>query len=582
MKYERNFDLINRKFKELLIPTMAVSIAGNFAILADAFLISFIMGSEYLAVVQSIEPFALLVCVVYWMIGLGGSVLCSIAKADFDDGKANTIFTVALLSNVIIGLAIAVSCLLFSHEFTQILCHSPPLMPFVQQYLLLYIIGVPSLCYIACMAYFIKSYGFIKLQFWTFLISNIINVIGDILFMKYMNLGIVGAGLATSVGFIVGSIIITSYFFHPKRSIKLIKVKGSAFVKALGTICKTGFSSSARHLYDSIKFVFINYLLTIVIGTVGLEAFNMCNNMLFIVMIFILGTIQSIVPIVSVYFKEEDYRGVAYVCKKSVKIIIGFGLFFSVLFYIFPNISLYLFNVHNPDSVPVIMNAVRLYSLCFIGYAITNLYVFYAQSAQFIKLSNTVALLEGLVLPLFFVYLFSYFWGVNGIWIAFTASELLTILYIFINSRYMSKKTDGELSGFFLNRHNEDKNVFEYTIKGTMEDVEGLLKIVKEATSYSNLSKLVGLAIEEMLVNIIEINDVIDLIDIIVRDKKDSMVISLKYSGIVYNPLKDDNSDKLSILAEYADNIDYSQILELNNIEISLKDKMTKPIEQEK
>lgn len=73
-----------------------------------------------------------------------------------------------------------------------------------------------------------------------------------------------------------------------------------------------------------------------------------------------------------------------------------------------------------------------------------------------------------------------------------------------------------------------------------------------------------------MLVNIIEINDDIDLIDIIVRDKKDSMVFSVKYSGILYNPLEDTNHNKLSVLDNHVGNIEYSQILELNNIEITL------------
>ena len=73
-----------------------------------------------------------------------------------------------------------------------------------------------------------------------------------------------------------------------------------------------------------------------------------------------------------------------------------------------------------------------------------------------------------------------------------------------------------------------------------------------------------------MLVNIIEVNDDIDLIDIIIRDKKDSMVFSVKYSGILYNPLEDTNHDNLLLLNNHVRNIDYSQILELNNIEITL------------
>ena len=571
MEYERNFKLINRKFLELLFPTIAVSIAGNFSILVDAFLISLILGSQYLAVIQSIQPLVLLVAVIYWMIGLGGSIACSIAKADFDDEKANTIFTVSLVSVVVISLILVVFVLLFPDLFSQIFCSSDQLRPFVSQYLVLYIIGVPFLAYMACVAYFIKSYGFIKLQFWAFLMANVINICCDVIFMKYLNLGIIGAGLATSVGFICSAIYISSYFFSPKRSIKIIKVKSSLFIKSLKDICKSGFSSSAVNFYEALRTALINSLLTVILGTVGLEAFNMCSNILFIVMIFIFGTIQSIVPIVSVYFKEEDFRGVAYVCDRSMKIVIGFGVFFSALFIIFPQISLYLFNVKNPSSIPIVLNAVRWFSLCYIGFAVTNLYVFYAQSAQYTKLANVVALLEGLIFPVSLAYLFSYFWGIDGVWIAFTVSEVLTILYIFIYSKYMSRKTNNELSGFFLIKHNDDTSVFEYTIHGNMEDALNLSKKVKEVLPDSELSDTVCLAIEELLVNIIKLNDGVDLIDVTIRDKKDSMVISVKYSGVLFNPMECNRSDNLLVLDKFVDNIEYSQILELNNTEITIR-----------
>ena len=209
----------------------------------------------------------------------------------------------------------------------------------------------------------------------------------------------------------------------------------------------------------------------VVIGAVGLEAFNLCTNIEFITMIFVMGTVQSIVPIVSVYFKEEDYRGVAYVCDKSMKIVIGFSLFFSILFFIFPNISLFIFNVNDPNTIPVVLNAVRLFSLSFVGMAITQLYIFYAQSVQYTKLSNVITFFKVLVLPVTFVYLFSYFWGVDGIWITFAVVELFTIFVIFLYSRYVAKKSNNEYSGFFLIKHNNDKSVFEYTFDGNLANV---------------------------------------------------------------------------------------------------------------
>ena len=571
MEYKRNFTLINRKFRELLFPTIAVSIAGNFAVLIDAFLISLILGSQYLAVIQSIQPIVLFISVIYWMIGLGGSILCSIAKADFNDEKANIIFTVSLISVVLIGTIITILVFLFPNTFSQVICNSSQLRPIVSQYLIMYIIGVPFMCYMACVAYFIKSYGFIKLQFWAFLISNIVNIICDIIFMKYLNLGIIGAGLATSIGFIISAIYITSYFFSPKKSVRIIKVKASIFLRHLVNICKSGFSSSSVNLYEGIRVIIINSLLILLIGTVGLEAFNMCCNILFLVMIFIFGTIQSIVPIVSVYFKEEDYNGVSYVCDKSMKVVVGFAIFFSLLFILFPEISLYLFNVKNPNSIPITLNAVRWFSVSFIGFAITNMYIFYAQSAQYTKLANFVSFLEGLLLPVTYSIILSQYLGADGIWIAFAISEFTTIVVIFIYSRYMARKTNNEISGFFLIKRNKDVSIFEYTINGNIDDALNLSKKVQETLSYSELSKTVGSAIEELLVNIIKLNDGVDLIDITIRDKKDSMIISIKYSGILFNPLECKHSENLLVLGRFADNIEYSQILELNNTEITLK-----------
>lgn len=568
-EYERNFKLINRKFRELLLPTIAVSIAGNFSILVDAFLISMILGPQYLSVIQSVEPIVLLVGVIYWMIGLGGSILCSVAKADFDDEKANMIFTVSLISAVVIGTILTISVLFFPDVFSQIFCGSAELRPLVSQYLVLSAIGVPFLCYMACVAYFIKSYGFIKLQFWAFLISNVTNICCDVIFMKYTDMGIAGAGLATTVGLIISAVFITYYFFSPKRSIKIIKVKADTFVRCLGNICKSGLSLSSANLYEALRVAAINSLVTVMIGTVGLEAFNMCNNILFLVMIFIFGVIQSIVPIVSVYFKEEDYSGVAYVCDKSMKLVVGFSIFFSALFIAFPQISLYLFNVTDPNSIPIVLNSVRLFSLSFIGFAITNMYIFYSQSAQYTKLSNMVSLIEGLILPVTFAYVLSRFWGVNGIWISFALSELATIIIIFINSRYVSKKRN-DVSGFFLIKNDQHSSVFEYTINGNMKDALNLSKKVEEVLSYSELSETVGMAIEELLVNIIRLNDGVDLIDVTIRDKKDHIVISVKYSGILFNPLECKHSGKLFVLNEFADEIEYSNILELNNIEINI------------
>ena len=166
------------------------------------------------------------------------------------------------------------------------------------------------------------------------------------------------------------------------------------------------------------------------------------------------------------------------------------------------DISLLIFNVNDPNTIPVVLNAVRLFSLSFVGMAITQLYIFYTQSVQYTKLSNVITFFKVLVLPVSFVYLFSSFWGVNGIWITFAVVEFFTIIVIFFYSRYVAKKSNNEYSGFFLIKHNNDKSVFEYTFDGNLENVSDLSKIVQKALSYSNQSEIVSSAIEEMQIMI--------------------------------------------------------------------------------
>ena len=573
MTYERRYNLLNSKFKELFFPTLLAAIAGNFAILADAFIISAFLGPMNLSVIQSIEPLAQFTNMVYWLIGFGGTILSTSAKANFEEKKANYIFTVSIVSILTISILITVLGLLFPDSFLQILCNSSQLRPLVYEYYKYYLLTIPFLCYFVVLAYFIKTDNFVQLQFRAFLLANVLNVVFDIIFIKYFNMGVGGAALGMAVAYIISVIYISTYFLSSKRTLKLIKINLSKSLSCMKEICKTGFSSSSIALYQSIKLIIINSIILGVFAHVGLVAFNMCCNTLLFVSIFIFGTAQSILPIVSVYYQEKDYNGVEYVARRSLKIAAAFGIFFTLLFTIFPQTILCIFSVSNPSDVPTVLNAVRIFSLCILAYSINFLYIFYIQAIQDIKLSNIVTLLNGLIFPVAFVYIFSIIGNENGIWFAFLISELATLLFIYLHSRYKNIKTNGEYSGLFLKKHHdENERMLEYTITASKNEAVYLSREVQEFLSDEKTSVFVSLAIEELLTYILDINDKLDWIDIIVRDNDNFTIISIKHSGIGYNPKVDTNlnSDNIDMLLSISDNIEYSQILGLNNTVITI------------
>ena len=573
--YERNYELLRSKFAEFFLPTLFTSMAGNICLFVDGLIVSFLIGASNLAPIQIVAPVITFVNLIYWMIGLGGSVLCSVAKAEFDDEKSNSYFSVSIISLISIGILITIFGLLFSGSIAQFLCASQPeLVSDVSSYFSALIIGMPFLCYMMSLSYFIRADGIPSLPFRAILIANIVNICCDVIYIRFLGMGLSGAALATSTGYLVGSILISYYFLKKERTLEFIKLKVNSFFNFLKNIVTSGFSSASTQLYLTLKLLVINFLVGIYVGKSGVVAFGICYNSLFILYIFLIGTAQTMSPIVSVYFNEEDYSGVNYIIKRSLKIVVASSLALSVLFIVYPQALLFLYSVKNPADVPVVLNALRIFAISYVGTAITFLYTFYAQAIQKNQLSTIISLLEGFVLPISAAFILSHAIGGNGIWISFAIAELLTILFILAYSKHINRKTDGEYSGFFINKHNDDENVFEHTINGDVNAAVNLSRDVQEYLSGNKSAALVGMAIEEMLVNIINTNETVDTIDVIVRKNVENILISIKDTGIDFNPVIENPNlefDNISVLNKIADKIDYSRVLGLNSTVITIK-----------
>lgn len=548
--------------------------AGNICLVVDSILVSFFVGVANLSAIQLVSPLLTFVNLIYWMIGLGGSILCSVSKAEFDDESSNSYFSISILSLCILGIIITIVGLVFSKDILSVLCRSQQLLPMVNSFYTVILLGIPFLCYLMSVSYFVRVDGMPNLAFRAILLANVVNLCCDVIFMGVLKIGIGGAAWATLVGYAVGSIFISTYFFKSERTLKFIKLKVKPFLNKFKEICKSGFPSSSTQLYFTLKIYFYNVLITFFVGETGIAAFSICDNSTFILYMFLIGASQTMSSLVSVYFKEEDYSSVSYIVKKSLLFALIPSVAFSLIIIVCPNVMLMLYSVKNPAFVPTVLNALRIFSISFVGVAITFLFTFYSQAIQKNSISSIVSLLEGLIFPCGSAAILLLILGENGIWISFAVAEAATILFIFIYSRYLNRKTDGEYTGFFINKHNDDKKVFEYTINGNVKDAVELAHQVQDYLSGNKSSALVSLAIEEMLVNIININDNIDAIDVIVRDNDDNILISIKDNGIDFNPVIENDDlkfDNISVLNKIADKIDYSRVLGLNSTVITIK-----------
>ncbi|WP_407422535.1 MATE family efflux transporter [Methanobrevibacter sp.] len=579
--YQRRYDLLSSKFREFFLPTLMTSMAGNICLFVDSIIVSFLIGAVNLSAIQVASPLITFVNLIYWMVGLGGSVLCSIAKSEFDEDKSNSIFSVSIMSLIVLGVIVLILGLLTKGTLIPMLTTSKQIIPLVDGYFTVLLFGMPFLCYLMSLSYFVRADGLPNLAFRSILLSNIVNIIMDFVYIKFFGFGIGGAALATTTGYAVGSIYVSTYFFRSERTLKFYKISKIKLHNALNyfkNIAVSGFSSASTQLFFTVQLIIYNAVIGVVLGKYGLTAYSVCRSCSFIIYIFLIGASQTMSPIVSVYYQEEDYSGVDYVVKKALKIALGSSIALILVFTLVPQTVLTLYSVNDPNIIPVVVNALRIFMISFVGVAVTFLFTFYTQAIKRNSLSLSTSIIEGFVAPIALLFILNAIIGSNGIWLSFVGAEVITIIYIFISTRYISKKTNGEYGGFFINKKIPTGDVLDLTVDCNLKETVGVAqhveKYLKDLGTDDRKSMIVSLSIEEMLVNIINTNEDLDSIDVLVKIQEEHILVSIKDQGVEFNPVIENENlefDNISVLNKIADKIDYARVLGFNSTVITIK-----------
>ncbi|MDR0901088.1 MAG: hypothetical protein LBM26_05450 [Methanobrevibacter sp.] len=592
--FERNYNLLNLKFKEFFLPTLLLAASLNVSAICDTLIIGNILGSNALAATVLCAPIMTIITAIEMTLGFGGSTIATIAKADRKIERSKEIFTISIISLLIIGVLIAVFGTIFLKPLSNLLVvGNQSLFSLVSSYLQFLLLGAPLMLLPLGFSYFIRAEGKPNTATFVFIIANIVNVLFDFILIGFFKMGIAGGSLSTVIGYAVGMLLVVKYLISPGRVTKFTSKLKNKF-EIVKEIVISGLSPASGQIFMFLKIFLINSLVLLVLGNSGAVAMSLCYDMLLIVSIVIAGVCESFSPMIAVLFKEKDNNGVKFIMKKSFKLAIGFSVIFTVFLLIFPNIITHIYGITSPNDILVSVNALRIFALSFAGVSFSFLMLFYYQTIAENKLSLLISVCEGLLFIVPLAYLLSYLLGGFGLWLSFIVTEVLTAILIFISIKRISKKSNYKNKGLLL--LDQEKNIisFDLTLKGSCDEVinisKDLIKFSKENGLDDKTSMYLGLAVEEMAINTINYNALnsfnLDLIDILIKITKEEIIFSFKDSGIEFDPtlteVMESNEDNVNneeninqftnidVLKKISNNISYVRILGLNSTLINI------------
>lgn len=418
-------------FRKYFIPTLLGMLSMSAVTVADGIFVGHGVGSDGIAAINICIPLLMVFMGLGLMAGVGCSVVASIHLSQNKIKAARLNVTQSLIFVTCMGLLPSIAILGFPEAAARVLGSSEHLLPQVVDYLMWFVPSLVLELWIAVGLFVIRLDGAPRLAMWCSVVSALVNLVLDWLFIFPLGWGVMGAAFATSLSVAIGGLIVIGYLLFRARTLRLcpIKMSGKSLrlsLRNIGYQCRIGSSAFLGEITMAVLMFTGNQVFMHYLGDAGVGAFGIaCYYAPFV---FMIGNAiaQSAQPIISYNFGAARPDRVAQAQRIALLTAVACGLTVTAAFVCFPETLVGLF-VESRDAAAQIATAgFPLFALGFVCFVANLTVIGYYQSLERIRPATVFALLRGALLLVPSFLLLPRAIGTDGIWLAMPLSECMT------------------------------------------------------------------------------------------------------------------------------------------------------------
>ncbi len=420
-------------YKSLLrfaAPTILSFVFLNIYFIIDGVLVARAVGTAGLAAVNITMPVFGVMLALATMMNTGGSALIAslIGEGKLDTARKG--FSFLLLSCVAGSALLAALALLFLRPLVGILGADAGLLPLCEDYIIPLVISGPFIMGGIILDGFLIVEGRPMLSMASSLFGGFINIALDYVFMFQWGMGIEGAGVASGIGYSVSALIGLSYF-GVRRKGTLFLVRPVPRWDILRKSASNGVSEMVSMLSGSVVIIALNNIMMALAGENGVAAISIAQYVEELLTAAYLGYAEGVAPLMSYNHGARDFGKIRRIFRFSLRIVAVFGAATFLLSLVVANPVVALFAEGNEAVFRMAAHGFRLFavSFLFVGFNIYASSFFTSlndgRTSALLSFCHTLVFLLGMLLFL------PQFLGVNGVWLANPAAEILALIPAF-------------------------------------------------------------------------------------------------------------------------------------------------------
>ncbi len=427
MKIQLSEHFTYGKLIKFTIPTIIMMIFTSIYGIVDGIFVSNCVGSDAFAAVNLIMPALMILGTFGFMIGTGGSALVSKTIGEGNKEKANRFFSMLIYLLIIVGGILTIIGIPLVKPVASLIGANGHMLELCTTYgktILIFLI--PFVLQNSFQSFLIvaerPTFGLI-----ISIITGVLNMFLDFTFIYVFKMGVFGAALATGISQLMGGIVPLIYFIKPNKSpLKLTKTKFEW--KAILQACTNGSSEMLTNLSMSLVNMLFNVQLMKYAGADGVIAYGIIMYVGFIFTGTYLGYSIGTAPIISYHYGAENTQELKNLLKKSLILITITSITMTGIAEILSKVLASIFVSYDIELLEITTRAIRLFS---ISYIISGFNIY--SSSFFTALNNGVisaiiSFMRTLVFQIAMIYILPIILGIDGIWLAVTFAEVLSLI----------------------------------------------------------------------------------------------------------------------------------------------------------
>ncbi len=463
--YCKRNPLVLKTFLSILVPTILMNLTTAIGSMADAIIIGQYLDELSLSVVTYATPVYMVINTIAALFAVGGCIAMSVDTGKGEKKTANRSFSMSMELLAIASVILMFAGLFLSGTITHWLgAGSAEVFELVKIYVRIILVGAPVFIMNIAIAFFVRNDGNPNLSMAGMFLSIVVDIILNVVFVGFMNMGVDGAAYSTVLGQVVSIVVIGSHFFSSKNTLRFTFAFDSSVIR----IVKNGIGSALTFVYQFVTIIILNHYVVSMAGPNGVVIYTVVFNLCTVSLAVFEGLSQTIQPMVSVYYGENSNKKI----KGSIKLAILSAIIICtsvmLVLEIFPEIVPHLFGITVADLVNQASFAVRIYATSMLIMTVNVIIGYYLQSVEMGSMASVLISLRCCILLLLSTFVLGFLFGINGIWAAYSVAEVSTfVIFVIMNiaKRKNLAKDNVNADLFFLNKE-EEKNTSSLIFSG--------------------------------------------------------------------------------------------------------------------